>query len=178
MAKRTPAQHSLVASAKLAGAFQPCTVPLPCQSQQECAVHTEAGSSFATLPEAMEEHLRKKHRLRDAISALSFNITTTLWNCNICHCCPGDTSGSSGLKASMAYNWGLKGLYIFAYFKAAAGGSGFQSAWNWCWWDPSLCNTDKSLQTFKNWPLSSINQAAKTITNVWETTKSLGKVVQ
>lgn len=65
MGKRTPAQHSLVASPKLAGVLQPCTVPLPCQSQQECAVHTEASFSFATLPEAMEELLGNKHRQRD-----------------------------------------------------------------------------------------------------------------
>ena len=53
---------------------------------------------------------------------------TLVWSPYFCDCNPGDIPDRLALMASMAYTCSLIGLYIFACFKVAARGSGFQSA--------------------------------------------------
>ena len=55
---------------------------------------------------------------------------TLVWSPNFCNCCQKDTSKLPGLETRRGYNISPTGCIYLHTLKAAAWGSGFQSAWN------------------------------------------------
>lgn len=104
----------------------PVPLPLPCQSQWECAIHTGAGFSFATHLVATEELSGNIGQDMSSLHTLSLQLAGTsqkgayilIWNPNFCSSFPGDACSSPGLEASRIYNCSSRGLYILVYVKS------------------------------------------------------------